>query len=378
MMRTLDSLYGRESNSFGVVRLVAALAVIVSHAFILAHHSEFADPLAAVTSYTLGAHAVHMFFVLSGFLIAASWYRNPDIYYFLSGRFLRMFPALFIVTVGTILIAGFAQKELSIAAFLTSSETVSLFLRVVVALDGGGTLPGIFTENPQERQVLATVWTIRYEVLCYLSVPLVATLAVVIGRSHRWFAQGFVGLLLITCAGIMIVRSGGDDPVALIDHLARFFFAFYLGVGAWFLRRRISLSFIAVVALFAVTYLFLGSPISPVLEIIAVGYFTYWLGSLDFGWFGRFTNREDISYGVYLIGFPIQQMWLVLWPAPYPVAANIALTLLIVVPLAFLSWRIIERPALKHRPGVAELVRRISVRGIPATGHKAEPIVPGE
>lgn len=378
MMRTLDSLNGREANSFGVVRLFAAVAVIVSHAFILVHHGDFADPLAAVTSYTLGAHAVHMFFVLSGFLIAASWYRNPDIFYFLSGRFLRLFPALFVVTLSTILIAGLAQKELSLTAFLTSSETVSLFLRVVLALDGGGTLPGIFVEYPQESQVLATVWTIRYEVLCYLSVPLIATLAIVVGRSHRWLAQGFICLVLIACMGIMIARSGSNVPVTLIDHLARFFFAFYLGVGAWFLRRRISLSFVAVAAFFAATYLFLGTPISPVLEIIAVGYFTYWLGSLDFGWFGRLTNREDISYGVYLIGFPIQQMWLVLWPAPYPVAANIALSLLVVVPLAFLSWRIVEHPVLKYRLDVAEFARRIFTRWSPAAGSKAEAAVPGE
>ncbi|MBO9423024.1 acyltransferase [Labrenzia sp. R4_2] len=360
-MRSLDSLIQREDNSFGVVRLAAATAVIVSHAFILTRRSELADPLATMTSFSLGGHAVNVFFVLSGFLIAASWDRRPNLSYFLTSRFLRIFPALFVVTVTTIFVAGIAQKQLGMAAFLFSWETISLFLRAVVALDGGGTLPGIFIENPDERYVLATVWTIRYEVICYLTIPIVATLSAQFGGEKK-----IVAAILAVSAGILVLRFG-HEATLLIDHLARFFFAFYLGIASWMMRKHINVSFVRVALVFACAFVLLGTPVSPVAEIIAIASLTFWLGSLNLGRIGNLTNRDDISYGIYLIGFPIQQTWLVLWHGPYPILMNLTLSLLTIIPLAFLSWRLIERPALAQRSSVLELLqtfmRKPSVKG---------------
>lgn len=353
MKRALSTLIHRDSNSFGVVRLLAAAAVIVSHAFILSYRSESADPLAALTSFSLGGHAVNAFFVLSGFLIAASWERQPNLTHFLCGRILRIFPALFVVTVSVIAVAGFAQNQLSFVSFLSSWETIALFLRAVFALDGGGTLPGIFIENPEERYVLATVWTIRYEVICYLTIPLVSALALRFGSSKK-----VVAVILAAAAAVLSFRSD-QTAILLTDHLARFFFAFYLGAASWIWRQHITVSAARTFLVVAATYLLLDTPVTPVFEILAVACLTFWAGSIDFGRFGKLTNREDLSYGIYLIGFPVQQMWFVLWPAPYPVFMNIVLTLLTVVPLAFLSWRLIERPALNHRSSLLMFLKSL-------------------
>ncbi|QDG77327.1 acyltransferase [Labrenzia sp. PHM005] len=350
MNRSLDALIQRDCNNFGVVRLFAATAVIVSHAFILSRRSELADPLASLTSFSLGGHAVNAFFLLSGFLIAASWDRQPNLIHFLCGRYLRIFPALIVVTITTIAIAAVAQNQLSLQAFLTSWETISLFLRAVVALDGGGTLPGIFVENPDERYVLATVWTIRYEVICYLTIPLVSALGIYFGGSKK-----IVGVILALSAIVLIIRSNQNAGL-LVDHFARFFFAFYIGVASWMFRKHLSVSFLRTAFAISASFLLLGTPVSPVTEILAVACLTFWIGSVDFGWFGKLTNREDLSYGIYLLGFPIQQMWLVLWSGPYPVLMNVILTLLTVSPLAFLSWRLIERPALNHRSSLQKLL----------------------
>lgn len=358
MNKPLELLTQRKSNSFGVVRLVAALMVVVSHAFVLTYGGDLADPLAAVTSFSLGAHAVNAFFVLSGFLIAASWHREPNLPYFLCGRFLRIFPALFLVTVATIVIAGLVQNQLGFAAFLTSWETVSLFLRVLVALDGGGTLPGIFVENPDGRLVLATVWTIRYEVICYLTIPLVSAIALYFADEKK-----LVSIILLAASVVLILRADREETV-LIDHLARFFFAYYVGVASWMARGKLRISFWRVALAAGGAYLLLGTAVSPIAEIIAVAVMVFWLGALDFGRVGKIVNREDISYGIYLLGFPVQQMWVVLWQGPSPVIANILLTLLTVVPLAFLSWRLVEAPMLAQRALLVRLLHYVTQRPV--------------
>ena len=356
-MKMLGAHARRESNSFGVVRLFAAFAVIVSHAYIVTSGDPTAQPLYKLTGSSLGSHAVIVFFVLSGFLIAESWNRKPELHHFLAGRFARLFPALFVVTLSTIIIAGLSQRQLDFVSFITNTETISLFLRAVIALDGGGTLPGIFTEFPNERMVLSTVWTIRYEVICYFSIPMLAYLGLFRVKKLR---LRMLSVLAIT-AFLVMIRSVQQTETSMIDHMLRFSFAFYLGVASWAFRDRLPLSGLAVAFLFVVTYMLLGSAVSKIFEMLAVGYFTLWLGSINFGSFSRLTNREDLSYGIYLIGYPLQQTANVLWQGSFPVLFNIAFTLLAVVPLAFISWRCIERPGLCYRFRLAEISQKLSL-----------------
>ena len=53
----------------------------------------------------------------------------------------------------------------------------------------------------------------------------------------------------------------------------------------------------------------------------------------------------DLSYGVYIYAFPIQQ-WLAIQGC-----LNVATAILGVVPFALASWFLVERPALKLKPG---------------------------
>ena len=72
---SLSAFANKDANSYGVIRLAAAIAVIFTHAFGVVGGWEAAEPLAAATGWSLAAHAVHVFFVLSGFMVAASWER---------------------------------------------------------------------------------------------------------------------------------------------------------------------------------------------------------------------------------------------------------------------------------------------------------------
>ena len=90
-----------QSNNFNAVRLGAALAVVVSHAFPLATGVSATEPLVGVTYFTLGQHAVNLFFMLSGLVVAASLDRSPSYPTFAQRRLLRVLPGLGVLVVRT-------------------------------------------------------------------------------------------------------------------------------------------------------------------------------------------------------------------------------------------------------------------------------------
>lgn len=85
-------------NNLTLVRLVAALAVIHGHSFALVHISGQSDPIARLMSgYTYsGSIAVDIFFALSGFLVARSYYYSPSIINWIKQRVFRIYPGLYV------------------------------------------------------------------------------------------------------------------------------------------------------------------------------------------------------------------------------------------------------------------------------------------
>lgn len=350
-MRGLADIENRDKNSFGLVRLVAAILVVVSHSFLLTGGTLTSEPLATSTSFPLGAHAVHVFFALSGFLIAARWHARPDLSHFLAGRMLRILPALVLVTLATLLVAALVVSRPADPFYLLSPEAIIFFIRTVFLLDGGGSLGSVIPQTEVSGSILATVWTLRFEVFCYLSLPILMHV-----MSARQRGGLVVTALIVSLSGAwLILRDPHYLDASFIDNLARFFFTFYLGVLAWFLRAQVVLSIIGVATLGIATWFAFDTQFAQVLEIALVAYTTFWIGSMQFGWLSKFTNTEDLSYGIYLMGYPIQQAVLVLLP-PHHVLTNISISLLIAMPLAFVSWRIIEKPSLLFRSKTRRLV----------------------
>jgi peptidoglycan/LPS O-acetylase OafA/YrhL len=63
----------------------------------------------------------------------------------------------------------------------------------------------------------------------------------------------------------------------------------------------------------------------------------------------KFGKFGDFSYGMYLYAFPIQQTIVSIIPDTTNIWINIFLFFLFLIPIAFLSWRYIEEPALEVR-----------------------------
>lgn len=345
---TLAAYASRDNNSFGVIRLAAAIMVIVTHAYGVVGGWDAAEPLAQSTGWSLGSHAVNVFFILSGFMVAASWERSANWVDFAVARLLRIMPALICVNLLIILLAGLFLTTAPAARYW-SIENIGLFLyKANVALSSKAALDGVFETAPIPGAINTPIWTIRFEIVCYMS--LMAFLGLM-GMLRLQRPVRLAAILLILAVSALVMSLDESPHVfRFAGHMARFTFAFYLGVLAWTLRDEVPVRFPIAVALIALAAAAYGQPwlVRLPLTLIATAYLAFWVGSLPMGWLQRATADTDLSYGTYICGFFIQQ-WLIVALPDSSVLLNATLATAIALAAAWISWTFIEKPALSLR-----------------------------
>ena len=327
-------------NSFGLVRLVAASAVIFSHAWSVTAGNDTLEPLEAETGYALGWHAVNLFFALSGLLIAGSLSRSKSILRFAWARILRIFPALMTVASITIIIAALVVDT----ATWNLSTVGEFFLRNMLLIGATATLPGVFQNNPVLSDINIPIWTLKYEVLAYISIVI---LAIFCRRFSTHLRIQTATFIILATTSLMMLFFGPSETHGRFEHLIRFVFAFYLGVAAWHWREVKFLSGLVLIFLSIMNLVLLWVDINYVaIQIIWLAYAGLWFGTRTYGWISRIVDKQDYSYGIYIIGYPVQQIVMAYTGVIDP-WFNFIASLILVLPLAACSWNLIEKPALK-------------------------------
>ena len=323
-------------NGFTGLRLGLAAAVVVSHAFSVATGAPGDEPLARATGFTLGEHAVNGFFAVSGFLVTMSCDRRGWRDYVIA-RTLRILPGLVAATLLVSLVLGAAMTSLPLPAYLRDPGLWSFVRGTLTTFKSNAALPGVFEANPY-RAPLGTVWTLKYESFCYLGV----LAAAVCGLLRRWPALLIVLGLAIALAWVGAMR-GADLPKGLETAL-RLPLIFSAGACLYLWRERLRISAAALACLVVGAVVLARTPAYAPLLFLAEAYGAVWLA---LGPMARrsFDPRADLSYGLYLYGWPVQQALHALWPEASGTAL-LAPALLLTVPVAALSWFVIERPAL--------------------------------
>jgi peptidoglycan/LPS O-acetylase OafA/YrhL len=342
-MRTVSEFCHAGQNSFGLVRLLAAAAVVLSHSYVITLGPDTLEPLEALTGYPLGAHAVYVFFTVSGLLVAASFERRPNILAFGAARFFRIYPGLIAATVLVFLLCTLLAGTADFGTALRQSIT-SYFAKILIGLAGSGTIPGVFETLPEAERVNVPLWTLKYEVISYIGLGLV--MAVIV--KTRWVSPAIAATAIIAISGAWLLQGKAYNDSNFFDHVAQFSFSFWIGVLAWHLRAKVQVRWEILLALFAFT---VGAIYFEMLFVdhflmLLSGYLALFVAQFRFGKITEFTDKNDLSYGVYILGWPVQQM-LVLYGIGTTPIANTLLALIIVIPVAFLSWRLVEKPSLR-------------------------------
>ena len=103
---------GRDNN-FNLIRMIAALCVMVSHSFFMVRGRGAAEPLSDfLPHYSLGRLSVWTFFIISGFFISQSFDRKRSVGDFVLARVLRIYPPPFFGSLPHCIGAGPILKQL--------------------------------------------------------------------------------------------------------------------------------------------------------------------------------------------------------------------------------------------------------------------------
>jgi peptidoglycan/LPS O-acetylase OafA/YrhL len=139
-MRLIEAAQGKDNN-FNLIRLIAALAVLVTHSFAIATGNPELEPLRGWLGMTIGDFAVDAFFITSGFLVTASLARRQSGLEFVCARVLRIYPALLVMVALTVFVVGPLLSRLSPVspAWLVRSQPIQGRGQRLAMVDAMGT-----------------------------------------------------------------------------------------------------------------------------------------------------------------------------------------------------------------------------------------------
>ena len=349
-MRTASRIADRSDsrdNNFNLIRILAAAGVLVSHAYPLSLGKSATQPLElALHGMTLGTVCVWVFFAISGFFITQSYSRKRSVGTFLTARALRLLPALIVVTVITILVAGILLTQAPPAVFWAQAD--DYFIRNLLLFKLQYTLPGVFETNPYGGAINGSLWSLSYEVTCYAGVLLCGIVGLL--ARKRIFA-----FLVVLFLGLYAAQMIGDMHPRL-EQLIRLGLPFLVGMIFFIWRHHIPLSWSVLAGLAFLTALAWFTPLFPPIFAVTLSYAIFVLGYANTPILHHYNRLGDYSYGTYIYAFPIQQ--LAAQTGITTPIVNMAIALPFTVICAVISWHIIEHPAMKLRHGVKGLARQ--------------------
>lgn len=323
-------------NSLNALRLGLASAVVVSHAYPLGGFGP--DPVLA--GNTIGGWAVAGFFAISGYLIAGSR-RRSTLKTYARSRFLRIFPGLWfclLVIVGIFVPLsahhGAGTPSLgSVLSFLTSNGTL-------IGRNYG--IAGTLTTVPYKSAWDGSLWTLTHEVACYVLIGLL--------MLAPWFRR--VGWLTVAVFVAFAALNLANSAFSFQPSTSRP--SEFLGLAIFFLAGaalestgvpfRSDVALAAALAL-ALSILFIPWPAS--FYAIPFAYICLWLGVvLPLQRVGRVN---DLSYGVYIYSFPVEQLISLYGGNAHGVVFYTLLALVLTFPFAAISWFAVEKPCLRRK-----------------------------
>lgn len=332
----------QRANNFDFLRFVAALAVVGSHSVPLSYGTNDWEPLFWLSRHqtSFGKTAVYVFFAMSGYLITASYQRRPEPGIFVRSRLLRLVPALIPALVGWALIVGPFLTALPPGQYFRDLPAYLPAYLGVFFMSGTSFLPGMFEDNPFRLTVFGSLWTLFYEALMYV-VVLVLGIAGILNRTV--VTTLWVVSLLLSWRWV-----GGDAMDFATDFLG--------GATLWMWRDRVPMD--GRLALAALAVCAAGCVSGFRLAFATAGaYAAVYLATSPRVRLPSVERFGDLSYGTYIYAFPVQQAAALALGAAATWYWNLAISLPIVLGLAWLSWHYVEKPALmlkRRRAPVAE------------------------
>ncbi len=334
--------------NFNALRLLAASSVVFSHSFLIATGSEETEPL-HFTGQVTAVYGVFLFFILSGFLVTESAKRSANVIDYFRKRILRIAPAFIVSTflITYVICAPFASG--GAFDFIIDTKTLNeamlviFFHKDILYFANVDFYAAHGEANYLPHLANGVLWTIRLEVIGYTFVGLLMALSLLKGRKQ---------LIAIILTSALIVASFAYINIITSKWLAGFLFvapSLCCGIAMNFLiglhRPRNWIAGLFLLGLVPALYY----QVLPQAFPFIAAYPLIWLGSVPFRPFAWMGARSDISYGIYLYGWPITQLLRAFLGDDMNGYQLTLMALPLTAFVAFCSWHLIEKPALRFK-----------------------------
>ncbi len=337
---SLEEVSKDRNNNLNLLRFIAAILVIICHAYPLSQGKLAVDPLGQVTQgqIHLGGVAVCAFFFFSGFFLNRSANKGEGARLFFKCRCIRIFPSLIATVFLCVFGLGAFITNLRWNEYFGKLQTYEYLLNCLLVLKHD--LPGVFEDNVYNSTVNGSLWTLPVEFLCYIGCFFHYRLGLSKESTMRYtipfFVVGYVSMYTLL------------NQNQLFLSVLRPWSMFYCGMIFDTYRKRIHLK---------IKYLLLcivGLIFSSLLGVLKYGeilFFPYILSYIVFGtekkvsWFGM---KHEISYGMYLCAWPIQQAVIFLFGGEMNVILNMIISLPFVIIMGLVLNICVEKPVVNR------------------------------
>lgn len=340
-MITVKQLDAGRNNNFDLIRFIAATLVIFSHSYWLTGN-EANEPMGKFCGIVnFGSLGLKVFFAISGYLITKSLYRQPSLNSFVWARLLRIFPALLFAGIFCSLVIGPICTTLPLAQYFANSDIYYFVLHMATLHGNFYVLKSVFASNLISISVDVPLWTLPAELFMYFCVLLWGVVLVLLKKQFKDL------LLLPLIIIVYIIWWGIPNSPEFGKYLSSWGLVFFLGAMCYLFRHKIIVSIpllLAMCVFFIVLFHFRFPFIDTVLNIVVI------YGIMVFSYHPKlqvkgFHKLGDLSYGLYIYAFPIQQLLALKFPALKPVE-HFLLSFPPTLAIAALSWYFVEKPML--------------------------------
>lgn len=329
-----DPLMG--PNHLTLMRWILASFVAIGHYWLLTTAYE----PTRIYQWTGGYMAVNGFFMLSGLLIAKSLHSRNDLKSYFQSRLLRIYPALIILLLAFAFVFAPVFSKPGGVEDITAPETWQFVGRVLVMGDPQGAPGGIFAGNLEE-DFNGPLWTIRFEMAAYVLAALTFATKLV---TTFWRALILYLIVQISYLALPFVIDTSALPASILP-LLRLSSCFLMGMVLWHWPKARNPHWGIVAGLFILFLLIGRSFIGELSANLALAALLLKFG-LPQTANPTIVKIPDYSYGIYIWHYPVMQAVLFFLPELGPWQLLLISTP-IFLPLAGMSWHVIEKPMLK-------------------------------
>lgn len=326
----------QKSNTIGLGRFAACILVIFSHSFPLSTGNG-RDLLWNITGHRLsfGGLAVSYFLFFSGFLVTKSLFNDTGLKSFSIKRIKRIFPPLIFVVFASAFILGPLVTQLGLLEYYGDSDTYLYLLNGICILVHD--LPGVFRNNIYGATVNGALWTMPVEVLCYI--------ACMIGYKLKLLDKkrfGIISVIVFIAWCVLSFLNTEYNSIALA------FLMYCMGTLSYLFFDRMILRSWIVAILAVLLVLCVNTPFFSIVYVIAFPYIMLWIvWSSKLKIPDKLGKLGDLSYAVYLCGFPIQQTVVFLYGGEMDPVINFLISCPLAIIAGFVVHICVERPFIK-------------------------------